>query len=588
MRIAKFCILGMALGFIGVSDISLANSHFFDFSQSKKRDRGLTELGLILAETGAKEEALQMFDRALEIADAIEEPSEKIDTMAYIANRLAKAGFGDRAEIVFTRALELSKQKTDDFYNFYSHYYEDKIVQKVAIQMARSGYRDRALAEAQNMNSPLARAELFNEIAVVLISENELELARELLLKAVGVAKTEKEYLSYEANGSCDNSEYALFAKIAENLSQVAELKSALELAESVRGCYAASNLGFPFQWYQADAFTSIVDSLEEVTAIRETWRSSQRITDDFEIVTVWGAIAKKLVEIEEYDFAVSIARSLTNSSRFKVEEMGIGGESFVDLQQNLLLEIALAFVEKGELKQGRKVAQFISKTRQMRLNVLLEIAIAEKNDRQGRTEVASQQLLDLLSTIEEKRDREEFDFNSNLPGKIALALASIGNGESAIQIAQTIEQKYWRSQTLANISIQLAEQGAIDEALTLYPIEGEWHAIALTAIVSKMTQNEQLEKALKIAENLQTGKESVQSAIGLQFLKFGEVERGYHLLHSLPKTNLNLEIIEAAIIQLIGQGEIEKGLELVQKIEIPSVEAKILADLGLNIMENP
>ncbi|MEA5471086.1 hypothetical protein [Spirulina sp. 06S082] len=588
MRVANFYILGMTLGFICISDITLA------FSQPEKRDRHLTEFGIILAETGAKEEASQLFDRALEIAEASEERGDKIEAIAYIANRLAKAGFNDRAEIVFTRALELSKQKTDDNNQkpeeFYSHYYGDLFLRNVLIEMARSPYRDRALAEAKNITSPLARAEVFNEVATGLIADNELESARKLLLEAVGVAKTEKEYLSYEANGSCDNLEYALFAKIADNLSQVAELQSALKLAQGVRGCYAASSLELPFQWYQADAFTSIIENLEEITAIRETWKSSQRISDDFEIVKVWGEIAKKLVKIEEYDFAVSIARRLTDPSRFNADEMGIGGETFLSLQQNLLLDIALAFVEKGEVKQGRRIVQFISKPRQMVLNVFLEIAIAKKNYREGRTEIASEQLLDLVSVIEEERDREDFENNLNLQGEIALALASIGNKESAIQTAQTIKDEYWRSQTLTNIIINFAEQGAIEEALQLVPsIEEEFgQASALIGILGNMTENKQLEEVLKIAENLEAEKDSIKIAIGLQFLKLGDIQRGYHLLHAIQGTNFNSEIIEAASVQLVRRGEIEKALKLVEKIEFPSVEAKILADLGLKIMENP
>ncbi|MEM9542928.1 MAG: hypothetical protein AAGA60_25975 [Cyanobacteria bacterium P01_E01_bin.42] len=517
MQALTLYLIAITCGSICIASISPTSAQSIKSISQEHFDFRLIQFDRLPSDIGNKEEVLQLFILALERSEKIEEQQQKINRYSYqenqksievlshIATQLAKAGFRKRAEIVFDRALELSKQKREDVY---TQYQQDKRLRDVVIDILKAGFCDRALEEARKIVSPLARAETLYEIGQVFIERNNLESAREILLEAAKFAQTDPGDNGYTANGSCSSPKYYLLSQIAENLSHIFTLQSALNLAQKVRNCYAAAYSTAPFGAYQTKAFLGIIGNIEKVSELREIWEISQSLSNHFEIAKVWSEISKKLVKIGKYDFAIAIARKLADDSQFPTDDDLAIDEAmlFAGVQADYLQDIALTLAEKDELERSKQIVRLI---------------IPEDRRKTAETliERASEQTIPLDRPASDRADKNNNSRENRL---------------------------------------------------------------------SKITRVEQLEKELEMVKTQEVGQALTRGKIGLQFLKLGEIERGYRVINSLEggryEADVQVGIVKEAIALLVQQNDIEKALKLVQNIESVAIQAKLLADLGFHI----
>ncbi|HEY9619200.1 MAG TPA: hypothetical protein V6C78_02470, partial [Crinalium sp.] len=78
--------------------------------ESANQSIELTHLAVQLADATTVESSLPLFDRAIAIAESIDDPSAKVKTLAAIAIELAKAGQAQRSQQLFDRAERLARQ----------------------------------------------------------------------------------------------------------------------------------------------------------------------------------------------------------------------------------------------------------------------------------------------------------------------------------------------------------------------------------------------------------------------------------------------------------------------------------------------
>ncbi|MFB2924050.1 hypothetical protein [Aerosakkonema funiforme] len=100
----------------------------------------LTMLGREIA-AGNEQLGLQLFDRAVQVAETIEERSTKIEALSNIAIKLAEVGQTQKARQLFDRAVQLTK-KTDENFTLYQ---QDPALRDVAIKFAQAGFTERGL-----------------------------------------------------------------------------------------------------------------------------------------------------------------------------------------------------------------------------------------------------------------------------------------------------------------------------------------------------------------------------------------------------------------------------------------------------------
>ena len=206
-----------------------------------------------------RDRALELFKRAIAVAENIESEREQAVVLADIAASLANAGFEERSRDTFANALGTGRQ-------------DKEAMRGVVLAIAATGNLNWALEESALLAlNELERASLLAEIGEVAIALGDRERAEEILLGALQRAKgVADESFAYWSNGSCSNEKFAVLARIAESLARLGRDERAIATANSVRGCYAASHpYAGPVEDYQAEAFLGIVANAEDTNALQ-------------------------------------------------------------------------------------------------------------------------------------------------------------------------------------------------------------------------------------------------------------------------------------------------------------------------------
>jgi len=193
----------------------------------------LADLAVKLASSGNIEQALPLFERAVQVAEAIPNQDSKIKALSAIALKLAEVGQTQRSEQLFDRAVQLTKQTSPDF----DLYTQGPALRDVIIQIAQAGQTERALQLSKTLSSNFLKAQALNEIAVSLANKGQQQQAKQVLLEALQFARGITGDYAYESNGSCGNDKFEVLSKIAGNLSLLSQLDTAIQVAGSVSGC---------------------------------------------------------------------------------------------------------------------------------------------------------------------------------------------------------------------------------------------------------------------------------------------------------------------------------------------------------------
>jgi tetratricopeptide (TPR) repeat protein len=563
----------------------------------------LADLAVKLATSGNIEQALPLFERAVQVAEAIPNQDSKIKALSAIALKLAEVGQTQRSEQLFDRAVQLTKQTSAEF-DLYS---QGPALRDVIIQIAQAGQTERALQLSKTLASNFLKAQALNEIAVSLANKGQQQQAKQVLLEALQFAKGITGDYAYESNGSCGNEKFEVLSKIAGNLSLLSQLETALQVAGSVSGCSSAA--GESHQDYQAWAYLGILSHLAKVDQVKQTWKSAQTIESPLEQAIAWSAIALKLVDMGETPLALSVARKVTEirppkeytsewtQQNFQTKEGALrdiaiklaqkqqfetamqvvqgmtqspqqasGSTQGIDdlfprpsIKDVTLREIAHQLALAGQVSQAVQMANGIPDTEAKALAV---IAIARVLQKTGQETQASQLLQDLSlpPTPTKPNDYQGYQPRS----RIAAALVTVGQTNRAIQMAQSIQDDSVKESTLTDIATQLANIGQVEPALKLantLTFEGS-RATVFNKVAAKLVELGQLDQAFQIASSLQGSPSSLQGTerdklladIANQFARSGKRSQALQAAEAIADDEVKAKTI-AAIARSLLQG---------------------------------
>ncbi len=403
----------------------------------------VAELAFQVAAASQSESAQQLFERALQIAQAIP-PDEfgggeeqKIGVLSAIAVQLAKAGQTKRAQEVFAQAEKLVREKL-------SIWEQDSELSNIAIKLAEAGLTEKALQVAKTLSQDYLRAEALNGIASQLAEVGELNRAKQILSDALKIAQTISRESGYESNGFCAIYKYQALTAIAQNLALVNEVQTALDITKTVSSCSSASGEGGTR--YQQDGLLGIVSYLMKGRELMQTQAVAQTLADQADKNRVLYAIAVKLAEVGEAKLAQQTAQSISDA---QIKELA-------------LLSAASFSVKTPDQEQAQQLlsqAQTIATTSQSFLLGETLSHVAVNLVAVGQTEKALQ-----LAQMESN--------NSYIPPEVlkdvAVKLAAIAQFEQALQLVETFKDDRLKGMTLSDVVAQLKDVPSVNRALQI------------------------------------------------------------------------------------------------------------------------
>lgn len=552
------------------------------------RSQQLTALAI---ETAAENPqlALQLFDRAIQVAETIDDRATKINTLSEIAVKLAEVGQTNKAKQLFDRAIQLTKRRDENF----TLYQQEPAVRDIAIKKAQAGFISEALQLTKTISSKYRQAEALNGIAPILAEKGQLQLARKTLDEALSKAKGITGDYAYESNGSCGNDKFDILSKIAGNLSLLSQFEKALQVAQSVTGCSSAD--GESGEDYQAFAYLGILAHLANVEQVKQTWTSSQTIPNNIEKVQVWSAIAVKLAAMGEANSAVLAASTISQQipSITKIES-GSDLREF-GLKENRLKDIAVKLAEVGEFESAKKVADMIQEPTNEELGKRFTASIKDLTWVEISRQLAKfKQIEPALQTVNSIQDSD-----AKALGIIAIAQELHATGQ-ATQAERIISQNlqlpaipnsddYNANESYVKIISGLATTGQIERSLQLAQSikTDDFKQEVLANIASQLTDVGQLDRALQIANNLTLSglKEEAFQKIAAKYLAAGQLEQALQVSQQLSD-NPQVDILAKIADAFAKLGQTEKALQIAQSISRQEVKASAIANIAAKLIK--
>jgi tetratricopeptide (TPR) repeat protein len=541
-----------------------------------------------MAAVGEKKRAYSTLERAVKTV-----PEENTVELSAIAVDIAKVGQTKRAIQLFNRAVKLQKIYISRDSPTSDAYFKENSLVKIIIDMAKAGQIKRALQLNRTLSSELSQAEVFNGLATVAIASGNMDAAKQYLSQALRItskiADEDNRYI-YLSNGSCGNEKFALMVQIGQNLSLIGQFDRALKVAERVYGCSSATEEST--QEYQLSAFTAILNHFTKIEQVKQTWNSASKITRGLsEKAGIWEKIALKLLELGEVDLAFNIAEKIADTipSGLKLDPPYTSGS-----KEPKVIAIAFKLAQVGAPEKARQLVEKLDKSFQAEAKALISIPLAQKLDREGKSTQANTLLEQSLNlpqfTPDSGRVFDDYRLiqTRDVRQKIAVELAKIGRLERALAITQSITEEYWPQYTITQIASALAETGDVKSAFQVAAkINSSSELVSfLKTIAPKLTNKEQVELTLPILSKILADKEYGASwkndAIAIvapKFVEVGESDRGI----DLAKTTKSEDVWISVALQLAKVGKNEQALEIIQSIpENSPKKAEAIADLAV------
>ncbi len=509
----------------------------------------LTDLGKMAA-TGNAALSLQLFNRAVKIAQTIEDTSSKIDVLSTIALKLAQSGQTQKSKELFEQVVQLTKRRNKD-----SLYEQDPALRNVVIKIAQAGFTQRALQLTKTISAKYYQAEALNAIAPILAAKGQVEPAKKILLEALQKARGITGDYAYESNGSCSNYKFEVMSKIATNLSSFAQFERALQLAKSIENCSSAS--GESTQDYQTWAFLGILANSANLAQVKQTWTTAQTVKD----AEVWSKIAVKLVELGETNLALSVASKISNEipSVTKIDS-GSALRNF-GLKETALSNIAIKLAEVGQFEPALQVAEKI------------------------------------YELTEEEQKENEYPIGRGRPSTKMLTLVEVSRQlakakqiESGLKIANSIGNEEGKAKAIIAIAQELQKMGQglqaqkfLDQNLRLpeMPQDNDSQANQLIIdIAGALVPAGQVEKALQIAQSFKNYREEALTQISNQLVEIGQVDRALPIAKTLTFPGLKDQAFNAIASKFIELGQVDRALQVAQLLEDDS-KTNMLANIA-------
>ncbi|AKG20587.1 tetratricopeptide repeat protein [Calothrix sp. 336/3] len=479
-------------------------------------------------------DTLKILEKSINIAQKIPDDDKKNQTLSEIAVKLAKAGEKQRSLQIFDQLIKLVNPKNLSE--------REEAIQNISIKMAQAGFVDQALDLGKKSPSNLIKAQTFNEISLILLEAGQISQAKKILEEALQYARLITGNYYYEANGSCANYKNEVLSKIAINLSLQSQINQGLSIAQTISSCSSAS--GDYTQDYQAWAFLGILNHLQQVEPIKQTWYASQKISSPAEKAQVWSKIAIKMVDLGETSFALSIGKKLSREIPPVREISSYSDINTFIVREKSLVEIGIKLAQKQKFSAGMEIAQTMIENKESLPELLQDYLSYPTPTNIVLIEIAkrmteAKKLPDALKIINNMRDK-----NTKMIAQIAVAdeLQKSGKKSQAAQIFQAL--------SLPQVPIKLSK----------YEDYHIFHKIAVALVMAKQT-----EKAMQLVNLMgnETAKESTLTDMGMQLADLGEIPLALNLVKKLPGAGSQQSVNRKIVGKLIEQGKLEQALQI-------------------------
>jgi tetratricopeptide (TPR) repeat protein len=417
-------VAGLVLGDVSKRELaaSWASKELFDralkvaegIENAWERARALREIAEGMWKAG-------MFDRALKVAEGIEDARERAWALREIAGEMAKAGMIDWAKEVFDRALKVAEGIEDAWRRA-------EALAAIAKEMAEAGMFDRALKVAEGIEGARERARALREIAGEMAEAGVQDEAlwRDALKVAEGIE-------------DADERAWALM-EIAEGMAKAGMVDQALKVTE-----------GIEWAWERAETLAAIAVGMAKAGMVEQALKVAEGIEDA-------GKQAEALMEIAE-----GMAKAGMFDRALKVAEGIEGARERARALREIAGEMAEAGVQDEALwRDALKVAEGIEDADE-RAWALMEIA--EGMAKAGMVD----QALKVTEGIEWAWER------AKTLGEIAVGMAKAGMEdwakevfEQALKVAEGIEDAGERAGALREIAVEMAKAGEVEGAVSI------------------------------------------------------------------------------------------------------------------------
>ena len=255
------------------------------------------------------------------------------------------------------------------------------------------------------------------------------------------------------------------------------------------------------------------------------------------------------------------------------------------------LSEIALGYAEAGQFKKALKTAQSIGQaSKYTRLATTVKIAgsyagISNKDE----------PLSILFKAIEETQIIEDTSYKSELLVHIVRAYANAGKYDEALQLAQVVEDDFWKARALTGLAIESVKAGEkiqaqnnLSHALHLAQQEKDVviSAQIMENIAKEYAEAGMLKNALDIVNDIEIDnyRDKVMLSIAGYHIQSGQFDKVFELLKKIQTDEniISMNVMMAGLVKsYIGRGQLEKGLNAAVSVKDNAMKTTALIEVA-------
>jgi len=509
-----------------------------------RRAWALREIAKEMVKAGMEEQAKEVFEKALEVAEGIEDANKRAEALIEIAKEMVKAGMEEPA-LEVAEGIRWAGERA-------------RALREIAEEMAKAGMKERvkevfeqALEVAEGIENTIERALALIEIAKEMAKAGMFEQAKEAFEKALKVVEGIENTIE-RALALIEIAKEMAKAGMFEQAKEVFE--KALKVVEGIKNTieHALALIEIAKEMAKAGMFEQAKEVFEKALKVVEG------IENTIERALALIEIAKEMARAGMFEQALKVA------------------EGFEEKWQRALalIEIAKEMARAGMFEQALKVAEgFEEKWR--RAEALIEIA----------KEMARAGMFEQALKVAEGFEWWAYDRALALI-EIAKEMVKAGMFEQALKVAEGFEEKWRRAEALIEIAKGMAKAGMKEQAKEVFEkalevAEGiedaNKRAEALIEIAKEMAKagmeeraKEVFNQALKVAEGFEDIREraSALKEIAEGMAKVGRFEQALEVAEGIEDANKRARALREIAEEMAKAGIFEQALKVAEGFE--------------------
>ena len=535
--IEKFRLLGLIATTIAtLGAIDQAHQIAQSITDLTHRFGAFRDIAITADKLGNREQALEILNHALIIAQSIDDPKSRAEPLYAIATTIATLGAIDQAHQI-TCQIDLPELRDD-------------ALAVVVTVTATFGDIDRALAMAQPIEGLWQQAHALRSIAITTTHGS--------ISRALVIAQSINDPI-FRADA---------FGTIATIVATLGDINQALAIAQSIDSWSHRSHV-----FRTIAATTNILGNRAKAISILDHARQlAQSINDRWQKADALKAIATTAATFNDQEQAIRI-----------LDQALAIAQSIKSLRQraDTLRDIAIIAATIGSIDQAFAIAQSIDHPKQCvdTLGVITITATAAYGNGQPAITIfnKTRSIIQSINYPEQRADAL---------GVIATTTATFGEINRALAIAQSIDDSERHADTLRAIATTIATFGEINRALAIaQSINNRWQrADALKAIATTAAAFGDIDHALVITKFINEFFQQTNAlrSIAITTATFGDINRALTIAQSINDLGQQADTLKVIATITSTLGDTNRALAIAQSINDLVHRVDVLCFLAL------